>query len=388
MEIANTKYKSFQPELQSLIKKASNRLVFSQQSTRRSSLVVNQFCPDITSIGIINKSSFIYQHPIGRGGFGKVWKVELKRTKTIYALKEMQKLRIVSKRSIYSVMNELKLLKVLRNPFIVNMHFAFQDRENLYLILDLKNAGDLRFQLTKAKKFKESQLKFFTCCILLGLKYLHSHQIIHRDIKPENLVFDERGYLFITDFGIARAYKADNSKETSGTPVYMAPEVLFRKPYNVTVDYYALGVILFELIMNKRPYYGRERKELRSSILSKQAKINELPDGFSAEAVDFVNRLIIRKPENRLGFKGMDEIMKHPWVKGENWNSIEKQEFSPPFIPIIEDLYNPNRVSEFKDELDHSINLSAIQGLFSEYNHDSRIAECRFSSNRKSLTTF
>lgn len=386
--MANIQNKSFQPELKSLFKKAPNRLIFSQQSPRHSSLVINQFCPDITSIGIINKSSFIYQHPIGRGGFGKVWKVELKRTKTPYALKEMQKLRIVSKRSIYSVMNELKLLKILRNPFIVNMHFAFQDRENLYLILDLKNAGDLRFQLTKAKRFKESHLKFFTCCILLGLRYLHSNQIIHRDIKPENLVFDERGYLFITDFGIARAYQTDHSKETSGTPAYMAPEVLFRKPYNTTIDYYALGVILFELITNKRPYSGRERKELRASILVKQAKISDPPEGFSFEAVDFVNKLITRKPENRLGSKGFDEIVKHPWIKGENWSGIEKQELTPPFAPFIEDQFDPNRVTEFKDELDHSINLSAIQGLFSGYNHDSRIAECRFSNHRKSLTAF
>ena len=119
-------------------------------------------------------------------------------------MKEMQKLRVISKRSVHSVMNERKILEILRNSFIVNMHFAFQDRENLYLVLDLKNGGDLRYQLSKAKRFSEVQAKFFIACIVTGLEYIHSNGILHRDIKPENLVFDEKGYLHITDFGIAR----------------------------------------------------------------------------------------------------------------------------------------------------------------------------------------
>ena len=130
-------------------------------------------------------------------------------------MKEMQKLRVISKRSVHSVMNERKILETLRNTFIVNMHFAFQDRENLYLVLDLKNGGDLRYHISKTKKFNEIQAKFFIACMVSGLEYIHCNNILHRDIKPENLVFDDKGYLkvfktevrlylHITDFGIAR----------------------------------------------------------------------------------------------------------------------------------------------------------------------------------------
>ena len=268
------------------------------------------------------------------------------------------------------------------------MHYAFQDKENLYLILDLKKSGDLRYQLAKIKKFTEPQLKFFTCCILLALKYIHSNQIIHRDIKPENLVFDERGYLFITDFGIAREYKAENSKDTSGTPGYMAPEVLFRKPHKSNVDYYALGVILYELMMGKRPYPGRERKEIREFMLSKQVKINDPPEGFSKDLADFINKLLIRNPENRLGSKGIAEIFEHPWIKNENWKMIETKDFKPPFVPSSEDLFDPKRVSEFKDEIDYSIDLASAQSMFIGYNYDSRISEGRSSKHRNSVSTF
>ena len=124
----------------------------------------------------------------------------------------MQKIRIVSKRSVNSVMNERKLLAVINHPFIVNMHYAFQDRENLYLVLDYMKGGDLRYHLSRLRSFTESQTQFFAACIITGLEYLHSNNIIHRDIKPENLVLNEKGYLCITDFGIARVLSAENSK--------------------------------------------------------------------------------------------------------------------------------------------------------------------------------
>lgn len=108
------------------------------------------------------------------------------------------------------------------------MHFAFQDRENLYLVIDIMQGGDLRFHFAKHRKFTEEQTKFFIACMLLSLEFLHSKSILHRDIKPENLVFDEEGYMRITDLGIARVWNPDNAKDTSGTPGYMAPEVMCR----------------------------------------------------------------------------------------------------------------------------------------------------------------
>lgn len=135
--------------------------------------------------------------------------------------------RVMTKKSVQSVMNERLLLSSLHSPFIVNMHYAFQDRDTLYLVLDLLEGGDLRHHIG-TKRFSEIQssrwktnIEFFISCIILGLEYLHNNKIIHRDIKPENLVLDSRGYVRITDLGIARIKKTNNSCDTSGTPGYM-----------------------------------------------------------------------------------------------------------------------------------------------------------------------
>lgn len=120
-------------------------------------------------------------------------------------------------------MNEKKLLATLKNPFIVNMVASFQDRETLFLVMDLMPGGDLRYHIGSRRRFTEEQTKFFVACIFLGLEYLHNNNIIHRDIKPENIVLDDKWYPRITDLGIARYFRAENSSDTSGTPGYMAP---------------------------------------------------------------------------------------------------------------------------------------------------------------------
>ena len=122
--------------------------------------------------------------PIGKGGFGKVWKVEHKKLKTIFAMKEMSKAKVVNKKSVSSVMNERTFLAKLNHPFIVNMTSAFQDRENLYLVMDYLDGGDLRYHLGNKRYFSEKETKFFLANIIIGLEYMHRHKIIHRDIKP------------------------------------------------------------------------------------------------------------------------------------------------------------------------------------------------------------
>lgn len=172
----------------------------------------------------------------------------------------MEKAKIIAKKSVNSVMNERNLLSLLYHPFIVNMLYSFQDRENQYIVIDLKEGGDLRYHLGKKRTFNEEQTKFLVACIFVSLEFLHKNGIIHRDLKPENLVFDSSGYLQLTDFGIARHMKPENYQDTSGTPGYMAPEVMCRQNHSYAVDYYALGVIIFENIMGKRPYTGGSRK--------------------------------------------------------------------------------------------------------------------------------
>ena len=332
--------------------------------------IEHQMRVDYSSLKIL-KSHFTFIYPVGRGGFGRVWKVEHKRNKCHFALKEMQKVRVVSKRSVNSVMNERKLLASLHHPFIVNMHYAFQDRENLYLVLDYMRGGDLRYHLTRNRTFTEQQARFMSACIILGLEYIHSNNVIHRDIKPENLVFDENGFLSITDFGIARVWSAENAKDTSGTPGYMAPEVLCRQNHSFNVDYFALGVILYELIMGRRPYIGRDRKEIRDQILSKQAQIrvNEIPKDWSLESADFVNQLLIRKAANRLG-NDPNQVRSHPWVKDFPWKELMEKTIQAPYLPSGQDNFDPRVTGDWKDEIDGNLNMELVQHMFPDYDYE------------------
>jgi len=154
----------------------------------------------------ISKHNFNFLYVIGRGGFGKVWRVEQRKTGTQYAMKEMSKARIITKKSVNSVINERKLLATLKHPFLINMQYAFQDRENIYLVCDLLTGGDLRYHIGKKRRFNEEQTKFMIACMILGLEYMHLQGVIHRDIKPENIVMEENGYLRITDMGIAKIW--------------------------------------------------------------------------------------------------------------------------------------------------------------------------------------
>ena len=215
----------------------------------------------------INRNSFDYISIIGRGGFGKVWKVFFEKYKCYYAMKEMSKTKIIDKKSEKSIKSERELLSKIHHKFIINMQFAFQDNENLYLVSDLLTGGDLRYHICKYRKFSEEQTRFFLACILLGLEYCHSNNVIHRDIKPENLVLDDKGYVHITDFGIAKIQQPNNYKETSGTPGYMSPEVICGKNHTIAVDYFALGVIGYEFMMGVRPYLGKSRKEIKEKMV-------------------------------------------------------------------------------------------------------------------------
>ena len=283
----------------------------------------------------INKSSFEFIGIIGRGGFGKVWKVLYKKGKKIFAMKKMSKCKIIDKRSEKSIKAERDLLSIMNHPFIINMYFSFQDADFLYIAMDLLTGGDLRYQIFKQKFFYEEQTKFFISCIILSLEYIHSNNILHRDLKPENLVLDSKGYLKLTDFGIAKVYRKENNRDNSGTPGYMAPEVLNGQNHTIAVDYFALGVIGYELMMKKRPYLGKNRKEIKEKIMSQQAQVkkNMVPQGWSVESADFVNRLLQRKPANRLGLRGPTEVKEHPWFKGYDWKNLYLGNLKAPFLP-------------------------------------------------------
>ncbi|CAK60381.1 unnamed protein product (macronuclear) [Paramecium tetraurelia] len=348
---------------------------------------INEKQEDLLESNITSISNFQFIDAIGRGGFGKVWKVKKKKNKLLYALKVMSKAKIILKKSVQSVINERQLLSNLRHGFLINMQSAFQDKEYLYLVMDLLTGGDLRFHIGRLRRFNEEQTKFFAACIIIALEYLHQNGILHRDLKPENLVFDSSGYLRLTDLGIARIWKPENSADTSGTPGYMAPEVMCRHNHGIAVDYFALGVIVYECMLGRRPYLGRSRQEIREQMLSKQAAIKrqEIPPGWNIQAGDFANQLLQRKPQNRLGSNGPDEVKEHPWFKDFNWQKLENKIMVAPFVPNCnEDNYLP---SDGRKDSDDSLSQeqqlllrrNSIQGmlqlnyqdLFNGYDYDS-----------------
>jgi serum/glucocorticoid-regulated kinase 2 len=291
---------------------------------------------------IVYRNYFEFEYLIGRGGFSKVWQVKFKKNSKRFAMKEMSKVKIIDKKSEKCILGERDFLSKLKHPFIVNMICSFQDYENLYLLMDLLTGGDLRFHFNIKSTFSEKEVKFFISCIILSLEYIHENNIIHRDIKPENLVSDDKGYIRLTDFGIAKIKKEQNSSETSGTPGYMAPEVLNSQNHSFTVDFYAIGIIGYEFLIGKRPYIGKNRKEIKQLVLSKEAYIEENKDkSWSKNCLDFINRCLKRKVSNRLGYNfGIKELKTHPWFDKYDWKSLYNKTLEAPFIPKKDKNYD------------------------------------------------
>ena len=269
-------------------------------------------------------------------------------------MNQISKVKVIKNNVYEDIIHEQELASKLNHPFIVSMNFSFQDKDYLFMINDLMSGGDLRYWYTKKKVFTEKECKFIIACIILGLEYLHTNKIIHRDLKPENILFDKKGYVHIADFGIAKELKNEPEEriiDVSGSPGYMSPEAIFKKPHSYASDFFSLGVICYEMMMKKRPYIGKSRQEIKEKMASEfiQIKNNEIPKGWSVEFVDFINKLLEKNEENRLGYKNINEIKCHQWLKYTDWKNIYLMKEKPPFIP-------PNTVISSEDNIDEKEN--------------------------------
>ena len=256
-------------------------------------------------------------------------------------MKEMSKVKAFIKKSLGSILLEKQILSSLHYSLIANLNFSFQDKEYLYLVLDYLPGGDLRYYISN---------------LILSLKYIHSNNILHRDIKPENLVFDDKGYIHLTDFGISRKIKNGKSiLNKSGTPGYISPEVLLNKPQGFSSDFFSVGVICYELLLGKKPFKGKNKKEIAEKILYKNIKLTkkDIPENYSIIMGDFINKLLKRNKHERLGNKSIDEIMNHSWLEGVDWKIIELKLVDSeyiPFVPSIGDNFDSN-VANKKDNM-------------------------------------
>ena len=260
----------------------------------------------------------------------------------------MNKAKVIDQKAENAVMKERLYLSNMRSPFIVNIICAFQDLNNLYLGLELKKGGDLRYHLINhTQTFTESQVKFLASNLIMGLEYIHSKNIIHRDLKPENILFDNAGYAYITDFNIScKKEEINNLYDISGTPVYMAPESISQKFQDFSIDFYSLGVICYECIMGRRPYEASNRHEVKKILAQNEIHI-EKDDRISDLCETFINGLLEKNPAERLGaHSDALELKENLFFKGFNWDILRRKKYVSPIAEIISFARGQNNLSE------------------------------------------
>ncbi|KAH6601640.1 hypothetical protein BASA50_001497 [Batrachochytrium salamandrivorans] len=308
--------------------------------------------------GEVDLRDFKLRQVIGKGAFGKVKLVEFRSTKQKYALKYINKLQCIEKKQVYHMFDERMLLETLEHPFIVNLRFAFQDDENMFMVIDVALGGDLRYHLLRLGAFPEDTLRIYAAEVGLALDYLHSLRIIHRDLKPENLLLDENGHIYVTDFNIAFKIKEKLPTSQSGSLAYMAPEMFTKKPYDVYVDWWALGVVLYECTYGVRPFRETDDLTLVEAIMQLDVKFplgvpehifrlqdvkrrnkkeKVLPEWKESEdRTLFLQGLLAKDINERLGFTPNDlktKIMTHTWFKDFDWELLKQKKMVPSFVP-------------------------------------------------------
>jgi len=271
---------------------------------------------------------------LGKGSFGEVYLVKFKKNNKLYAMKILDKNDIIEKHQEEHTKIERDLLTRINCPFIVNIKFAFQDKDNLYIITDFMQGGELFFHLHKEKRFKDEKAKFYIIEIILAIEYLHKNKMLYRDLKPENVLIDTNGHIKLTDFGLSKIIQKPKEKAYTicGTPQYLAPEVLSDKGYDCTVDWWSLGCVLYELLVGRSPFRILLGDSLNEDFYKKKILI---PDYVSDEAQDLITKLLIINPLKRLGYgeDGAYKIKQHPYFKGINWDDAWNLKLKPPFIP-------------------------------------------------------
>ncbi|TIA81789.1 hypothetical protein E3P98_01851 [Wallemia ichthyophaga] len=287
--------------------------------------------------GPVDLWHFSLLRAVGKGAFGKVRVVQHKHTKKLYALKYINKEKCVKMRAADNIIQERRLLEEIDHPYVVNLRYAFQDDENLFMVIDLELGGDLRFHLERNGAFDERSVKIYIAEIALALDYLHQRRIVHRDVKPDNILLDDAGHAHLTDFNIACFLGKRPLTGVAGSMAYMAPEVLEKRGYFTTVDWWSLGIVAFELIFNKRPFRAKTNSSLTNAIKTQELIFPEdAKEKVSQEGLSAINGLLERDPDHRLGCSqdgGFEALMAHPWFKTLDWEKLQTKQEMPNFVP-------------------------------------------------------
>ncbi|KAG0743902.1 hypothetical protein G6F57_000587 [Rhizopus arrhizus] len=276
---------------------------------------------------------FNISRTLGTGSFGRVHLIQSKVNGRFYAMKVLKKTEVVRLKQVEHTNNEKHILESVAHPFLVNMWGTFQDCYNLYMIMDYVPGGELFSVLRRSQRFPDHVAKFYAAEVILAIEYLHGKDMIYRDLKPENLLLDAQGHIKITDFGFAK-YVPDITWTLCGTPDYLAPEIIQSKGYGKAVDWWSLGVLIYEMLAGYPPFYDDDHLKLYEKILACKIK---WPQYFDPNAKDLLKRLLTTDLTKRFGNlkAGTDDIKRHPWFTGVDFNRILARQIRAPYIPQI-----------------------------------------------------
>ncbi|XP_041033002.1 serine/threonine-protein kinase N2 [Carcharodon carcharias] len=298
----------------------------------------------------LNLDDFKLIAVLGRGHFGKVLLSEYKKSGQLFAIKALKKGDIVARDEVDSLMCEKRIFETVNisnHPFLVNLFACFQTPEHVCFVMEYTAGGDLMMHI-HADVFSEPRAVFYSACVVLGLQFLHDNKIVYRDLKLDNLLLDTEGYVKIADFGLCKEDMGYGERTSTfcGTPEFLAPEVLTDTSYTRAVDWWGLGVLIYEMLVGESPFPGDDEEEVFDSIVNDEVRY---PRFLSTEAIAIMRRLLRRNPERRLGSSERDaeEVKKQPFFREIDWQALLAKKVKPPFVPTIKDRED---VSNFDEE--------------------------------------
>ncbi|XP_039479011.1 serine/threonine-protein kinase N isoform X1 [Drosophila santomea] len=300
--------------------------------------------------GMLSMDNFRLLSVLGRGHFGKVILSQLRSNNQYYAIKALKKGDIIARDEVESLLSEKRIFEVanaMRHPFLVNLYSCFQTDQHVCFVMEYAAGGDLMMHI-HTDVFLEPRAVFYAACVVLGLQYLHENKIIYRDLKLDNLLLDTEGYVKIADFGLCKEGMGfgDRTGTFCGTPEFLAPEVLTETSYTRAVDWWGLGVLIFEMLVGESPFPGDDEEEVFDSIVNDEVRY---PRFLSLEAIAVMRRLLRKNPERRLGSSERDaeDVKKQAFFRSIVWDDLLLRKVKPPFVPTINHLED---VSNFDEE--------------------------------------
>lgn len=332
----------------------------------------------------VDKTSFDMISVLGQGSFGQVILVRKKDTGVLYAMKVLQKKNLVARRQVEHTRSERNVLEQMAGvPFIVNVRYAFQTHDKLYLVLDFAQGGELFFHLKKLGRFNQRAVQFYAAQMVLALEHVHKLNVIYRDLKPENVLLDKDGYICLTDFGLSKEGVQGDDEGTStfcGTPEYLAPEVLKEgSAHGKAVDWWAMGTLLYEMLHGLPPFYSQNVAEMYDKIQNERLVF---PKHFQPNTRSFLAGLLERDPAQRFD---VYQIKAHPFFAGVDWDKLLNKEYAAPMVPRLRDeldlsYFDPQFTQEEPpvETLDDGGSLmraSVTGGLFEGFTFDQTAAQ-------------